>query len=62
MVGECHHAASETIVDILQEANAKYVYGVTATPFRGDGWKKLYAPWTNSLSIHFKRQGKGAWD
>lgn len=36
LVDECHHAASDTIVDILQEANAKYVYGVTATPFRGD--------------------------
>ena len=34
LVDECHHAASDTIVDILQEANAKYVYGVTATPFR----------------------------
>lgn len=38
---ECHHAASDTIVDILQEANAKYVYGVTATPFRGDGLEKI---------------------
>ena len=28
-------------MDILQEANAKYVYGVTATPFRGDGPEKI---------------------
>ena len=41
MVDECHHAASDTIVDILQETNAKYVYGVTATPFRGDGLEKI---------------------
>ncbi|MDE7178689.1 MAG: DEAD/DEAH box helicase family protein [Lachnospiraceae bacterium] len=41
LVDECHHAASDTIVDILQEANAKYVYGVTATPFRGDGLEKI---------------------
>lgn len=40
LVDECHHAASDTIVDILQEAKAKYVYGVTATPFRGDGLEK----------------------
>lgn len=41
LVDECHHAASDTIADILQEANAKYVYGVTATPFRGDGLEKI---------------------
>ena len=41
LVDECHHAASDTIVDILQEANAKYVYGVTATPFRGEKKKKI---------------------
>ncbi len=41
LVDECHHAASDTIVDILQEAKAKYVYGVTATPFRGDGLEKI---------------------
>ena len=41
LVDECHHAASDTIVDILQEVNAKYVYGVTATPFRGDGLEKI---------------------
>ena len=38
---ECHHAASDTIVDVLQEVNSKYVYGVTATPFRGDGLEKI---------------------
>ncbi|MCM1326120.1 MAG: DEAD/DEAH box helicase family protein [Bacteroidales bacterium] len=41
LVDECHHAASDTIADILQEANAKYIYGVTATPFRGDGLEKI---------------------
>lgn len=41
LVDECHHAASDTIVDILQEVAAKYVYGVTATPFRGDGLEKI---------------------
>ena len=41
IVDECHHAASDTIVKILQEANAKYVYGVTATPLRSDGLEKI---------------------
>lgn len=38
---EAHHAASDTIVNILQEAKAKYVCGVTATPVRGDGREKI---------------------
>ncbi|MCM1219318.1 MAG: DEAD/DEAH box helicase family protein [Lachnospiraceae bacterium] len=41
LVDECHHAASDTIADILQEVNAKYIYGVTATPLRGDGLEKI---------------------
>ena len=41
IVDECHHAASDTIVEVLQEINAKYVYGVTATPFRSDGLEKI---------------------
>ncbi len=38
---ECHHAASESAVGVLQEINATYVYGVTATPKRGDGKEKI---------------------
>ena len=38
---ECHHAASDSAIEILQEVNAKYVYGVTATPKRGDGKEKI---------------------
>lgn len=38
---ECHHAASDSAIEVLQEINAKYVYGVTATPKRGDGKEKV---------------------
>ena len=38
---ECHHAASDSAIEVLQEINAKYVYGVTATPKRGDGKEKI---------------------
>ncbi len=41
IVDECHHSASETIANILKEAKARYVYGVTATPKRGDGLEKI---------------------
>ena len=38
---ECHHAASDSAIEVLQEINAKYVYGVTAIPKRGDGKEKI---------------------
>ena len=41
LIDECHHAASETIANVLKEVKAKYVYGVTATPKRGDGLEKI---------------------
>jgi len=41
ILDECHHAASDTMVGVLQQINAKYVYGVTATPFRGDGLERI---------------------
>ena len=41
IVDECHHAASDTISAVLQEVKGKYVYGVTATPARGDGLEKI---------------------
>lgn len=41
IVDECHHAASDTMSNVLKEVKAKYVYGVTATPKRGDGLEKV---------------------
>ncbi len=41
IVDECHHAASDTIAEVLQKVPAKYVYGVTATPKRADGLEKV---------------------
>ncbi len=38
---ECHHAASNTIIDVLEKIKARYVYGVTATPSRSDGLEKI---------------------
>ena len=34
---ECHHAPAFNYENILKTANAKYVYGLTATPTRKDG-------------------------
>ena len=41
IVDECHHAASDTIANVLKEVKARYVYGVTATPKRADGLEKI---------------------
>lgn len=41
IVDECHHAASDRISAVLKEVKAKYVYGITATPKRGDGLEKI---------------------
>lgn len=41
IVDECHHAASKTSMKLLQKINAKYVYGVSATPKRGDNLDKV---------------------
>lgn len=37
IMDECHHGASQTAEDVLNEVSAKYVYGLTATPKRDDG-------------------------
>ena len=34
---ECHHIAAFTFESVLKYSNAKYVYGLTATPTRKDG-------------------------
>lgn len=37
IVDECHHVAAFTFESILKSAEAKYVYGLSATPVRKDG-------------------------
>ena len=41
IVDECHHAAAETFLKLLQEVNARYVYGLSATTNRMDKKDKL---------------------
>jgi hypothetical protein len=37
IVDECHHVAAFSFENILKNAKAKYIYGLTATPTRKDG-------------------------
>ena len=63
IVDECHHAASDTITEVLQKVTAKYVYGVTATPKRSDGLEKinymLLGPIRYSYSAKEKAKAQG---
>ena len=40
IMDECHHAAAFQAEQVLREVNAKYVYGLTATPKRDDGMEQ----------------------
>ncbi|WP_373836605.1 TOTE conflict system archaeo-eukaryotic primase domain-containing protein [Jeotgalibaca arthritidis] len=37
IVDECHHISAFSFESVLKQTNAKYVYGLTATPVRKDG-------------------------
>ena len=41
IMDECHHAASTMAQEILKKVNAKYLYGVSATPMRSDNLEKI---------------------
>lgn len=41
IMDECHHCGSSTSIEVMQKVNARYVYGVSATPKRGDNLEKI---------------------
>jgi superfamily II DNA or RNA helicase len=41
IVDECHHISAFSFEQILKKANAKYIYGLTATPIRKDGHQSI---------------------
>lgn len=41
IVDECHHIPAETFRNVLQKINSKYLYGLTATPFRKNNDDRL---------------------
>jgi superfamily II DNA or RNA helicase len=40
LMDECHHCGSSTSIAVMQKVNARYVYGVSATPKRSDHLEK----------------------
>lgn len=41
IVDECHHVSSVSFEQVLKHVNARYVYGLTATPIRKDGHQPI---------------------
>lgn len=41
LMDECHHCGSKTSIEVMEKVNARYVYGVSATPKRGDELEKI---------------------
>ena len=41
IMDECHHCGSNTSLEVMQKVNARYVYGVSATPKRGDNLERI---------------------
>ena len=41
IIDECHHAASTTFIQVLQEVKSRIIYSFTATPERKDGLEKI---------------------
>ncbi len=60
LVDECHHSASETLSTVLNQVNAKYVYGVTATPMRKDGLEKINYMLLGPVRFQFSAKEKAA--
>lgn len=41
IIDECHHIPAISFEDILKQTKARYILGLTATPYRKDGLEKL---------------------
>ena len=60
IVDECHHSASDTVAAILQKTPARFLYGVTATPFRSDGLEKINTMLLGPMRFQYTAKEKAA--
>lgn len=56
IVDECHHVSAASFESILKTVNAKYVYGLTATPARQDGQQPII--YMQCGDIHYQVDAK----
>lgn len=58
IMDECHHGGAVIAESVLREVNAKYVYGMTATPKRNDGQEKKVYMQLGSVRYRFTAKEK----
>lgn len=56
IIDECHHIPASSFEDILKQIPARYVLGLTATPYRKDGLEKILFQQCGPIRHEFKNQ------
>jgi superfamily II DNA or RNA helicase len=56
IIDECHHIPASSFEDILKQIPARYVLGLTATPYRKDGLEKILFEQCGPIRHEFKNQ------
>lgn len=57
VVDECHHISAFSFEQVLSKANAKYVLGLTATPYRRDGHQPIIMMQCGPIRYNLKAKG-----
>jgi hypothetical protein len=61
VVDECHHISAFSFEQVLSGANAKYVLGLTATPYRRDGQQSIIMMQCGPIQYNLKsKNGDGS--
>lgn len=57
IVDECHHVAAFSFEKVLKSIRSRYVYGLTATPTRKDGWQKITYMQCGDIRVRISNKG-----
>ena len=58
IMDECHHGGAHIAENVLKEVNAKYIYGMTATPKRNDGHEQRVYMQLGNIRYRFTAKDK----
>lgn len=59
IVDECHHISAVSFERVMMEANARFVTGLTATPYRRDGHQPIISMQCGPVRHHMKAMQEG---
>ena len=62
IIDECHHVPAKTFEDILKRIPARYILGLTATPYRKDGLEKILFQQCGPMKHEIKTADGGVLD